>query len=758
MAKKSEKRVRPSSAKRHALTRELSGLVFACVLLATFLPISASHIAADLASRNGDLMSADSLTFSAFVAAICFAGALLAGTVFIYFWQKRTLAPLIDINNMLIEKGDLSSDQVVQLSRNDIRQTAAILKETFDEAASLKEEAARFQLVSDATDHAVVVTDADGYLIWVNPGFTEMTGYEPEEVVGRKPGHFLRAPEADPSTAAKINRGLRELTGFDAETLNMRKDGTRFWARIEVRPSFDDNGNLQHFIGVERDITEEKRTHAALESNRKELQQRIVDLQTAKSELEEERSKLAAFASELSMAKDAAENANRAKSEFLATISHELRTPMNGVLGMADLLINSPLNSEQQDHARAIRESGKSLLVLLNDILDLSRLEESGLELEYVEVRLSDVVTTVLDVMGANAREKDLELVTEIDPAIPEIVMGDPTRMRQILFNLTSNAIKFTDTGRITVRVAPDPESGADFISCSVTDTGIGIAEDAQKRLFERFSQADSSISRTHGGTGLGLAICRELAELMGGTIEVESELGKGSAFKVSLPLSVPDDRSHPAPAEAKDTGTINNAPASTDAAVPSDTPAGWRVLVAEDQPINAKLIKAIMDRLGHEIKVATNGVEVIKELREDTFDLVLMDIQMPEMDGVLATKVIRSSDADWKEIPIIALTAHAMAGTRETYLQAGMDGFVSKPISIDLLVDEMNRVMIEKGREPLPSASAALDEKAPAAKADAPDAQQEEAAEPDVEAFLTDLLDDIEESEEKEKKNSSVA
>lgn len=750
LAKKSENRVRLSSAKRHALTRELSGIALACVLFATFLPVSASHIAADLASGNGDVTSAESLAFSAFVAALCFVCAFLAGAIFIYFWQKRTLAPLIDINNMLIENGDLSSDQVSLLSRNDIRQTAAILKETFQDASLLKEEAGRFQLVAEATDHAVVVTDADGYLIWVNPGFTEMTGYEPDEVIGRKPGHFLRAPESDPSTAAKINRGLRELTGFDAETLNMRKDGTRFWTRIEVRPAFDDNGDLKHFIGVERDITEKKRTHAALEANRKELQQRIVDLQTAKAELEEERSKLASFASELSMAKDAAENANRAKSEFLATISHELRTPMNGVLGMADLLINSPLNSEQQDHARAIRESGKSLLVLLNDILDLSRLEESGLELEYVEVRLSDVVTTVLDVMGANAREKNLEIVTEIDPATPEIVMGDPTRMRQILFNLTSNAIKFTDTGRITVRVAPDTAGGPDFISCSVTDTGIGIAEDAQKRLFERFSQADSSISRTHGGTGLGLAICRELAELMGGAIEVESELGKGSTFKVSLPLSVPREKSDPTPTQTQDTDTVTEAPA--------DTPAGWRVLIAEDQPINAKLIKAIMDRLGHEIKVAPNGVEVIKALREDTFDLVLMDIQMPEMDGVLATKVIRSSDADWKEIPIIALTAHAMAGTRETYLQAGMDGFVSKPISIDLLVDEMNRVMVEKGREPLPSASAALDAKPADAKTDARDAQQDETAEPDVEAFLSDLLDDIEESDEKENKNSSVA
>jgi CheY-like chemotaxis protein len=273
----------------------------------------------------------------------------------------------------------------------------------------------------------------------------------------------------------------------------------------------------------------------------------------------------------------------------------------------------------------------------------------------------------------------------DIDPAVPEIVLGDPTRLRQILFNLVSNAIKFTEEGSVRVTVTPDPSRGENVIRCDVADTGIGIAEDAKNRLFERFSQADSSISRTHGGTGLGLAICRELASLMGGGISVDSTLGKGTTFTVWIPLEVP---------HAKTDGTPPHqieVPAEDD---DIDTSKKWRILVAEDQHINVRLITAIMDRLGHDIVIASNGIEAVKRLREQTFDLVLMDIQMPEMDGVLATKVIRSSDADWSNIPIIALTAHAMVNTRNAYFQAGMNGFVSKPISIETLVNEMARVM----------------------------------------------------------------
>ncbi len=710
------------------------GIAFSAVLLLTLVPIVAIHILEHdlkLVTPDGLWTHAQSLLL---IAAASFALALTVVATLVHFWKKRLLAPLNEINDLLINNGVLDEDEKASLISSDFTTTARILADAFAQSKSARHEAERFRLVAEAIDHSVLMTDTEGYLVWTNPSFTEMTGYALDEVIGRKPGHFLRAPESEPSTIAAIDRHIRYHKGLDTEVLNMTKDGRRFWAQLEIRPVLDAGGKAINFIGIERDITEEKRTEAALEANRVELQQRINDLQSAKGELEAERAKLAMSADELSAAKDAAEQANRAKSEFLATVSHELRTPMNGVLGMAELLIDSDLNPEQRDHAAAIRDSGESLLVLLNDILDLSRLEAQGLELECVPFRLADTVAAVTDVMRANANDRGLQLTTEISPEAPESVIGDPTRLRQILFNLTSNAIKFTERGSVGVFVGPDHDKGGEFIRINVTDTGIGISKEAQARLFERFSQADSSISRTHGGTGLGLAICRELSRLMGGEISVESTPGEGSRFTISVPLALPEK------------GTAGLATSDLQKHnMGADKPSkSWRILVAEDQPINAKLITAIMGRLNHTLTIAPNGVEVIKELRQDEFDLILMDIQMPEMDGILATKVIRSSDESWHDIPIIALTAHAMAGTRDTYLQAGMNGFVSKPISIDALVHEINTVMhvddMQSVDEQANGGTQITANLTPTEEASVPSA--------DEEAFLADMLSELNEGD----------
>ncbi|MCE7998614.1 MAG: response regulator [Rhodobiaceae bacterium] len=707
-----------------------AGIAFSAVLLLTLVPLAVVHMAEyHFASHesSGASVASDS---PALIAAASFILALTFASFLIHYWNKGLLAPIRKINQLLIRNGDLDEAEIASLSNGNLTTTAQTLANAFAQSKCARDEAERFRLVAEAIDHSVLMTDTDGFLVWTNPSFTEMTGYSLEEVIGRKPGHFLRAPESEPSTTAAIDRHIRDHRGFDTEVLNMTKDGRRFWAQLEIRPVFGADGQVINFIGIERDITEDKRTEAALEANRVELQQRIIDLQNAKNELEAERAKLASSADELSAAKDAAEQANRAKSEFLATVSHELRTPMNGVLGMAELLIDSDLDPEQRDHASAIKDSGESLLVLLNDILDLSRLEAQGLELETVPIRLADIVAAVTDVMRANANDRGLELKTDISPDAPETVMGDPTRLRQILFNLTSNAIKFTDRGSVGVFVSPDSNKGGNFIRIDVTDTGIGISEEAQARLFERFSQADSSISRTHGGTGLGLAICRELARLMNGEISVESTLGKGSKFSISVPLARPDEEA----------SSLASTELSREQRLVGDETNSWRILVAEDQPINAKLMTAIMGRLNHTLTIAPNGVEVIKELRQGEYDLILMDIQMPEMDGILATKVIRSSDECWHDIPIIALTAHAMAGTRDTYLQAGMNGFVSKPISIDALVHEINIVMN-------PATSSTDDTSEPTDQEptsdplrNAPTSSPSE----DEEAFLEDMLSDL--------------
>ncbi len=711
-----------------------TGIAFSAILLLTLAPLATIHFLehdfAPTRSEGAPLVSPLFIIagISSFVLALIFVGFML------HHWKKALLAPLGEINQLLMMDGTLEEADINALAKGHFGATARILTESFSQSKSAQAEAERFRHVAEAIDHSVLMTDADGYLVWANPSFTQMTGYELDEVIGRKPGHFLRAPESETSTTAAIDRHIRDHKGFDTEVLNMTKDGQRFWAQLEIRPVIGADGKATNFIGIERDITEDKRTEAALEANRIELQQRITDLQSAKAELEAERAKLATSADELSAAKDAAEQANRAKSEFLATVSHELRTPMNGVLGMAELLIDSDLKSEQRDHAAAIKDSGESLLVLLNDILDLSRLEAQGLELETVPIRLADTVAAVTDVMRANANDRGLELTTEISPEAPETVMGDPTRLRQILFNLTSNAIKFTDQGRVGVLVSPDTDKGGNFIKIAVTDTGIGISKEAQARLFERFSQADSSISRTHGGTGLGLAICRELARLMGGEISVESTPGEGSRFTISVPLARPNEEtSGPANTDPHEEHPVTGTASET-----------WRILVAEDQPINAKLMTAIMGRLNHTLTIAPNGVEVIKELRQGEFDLILMDIQMPEMDGILATKVIRSSDEPWHDIPIIALTAHAMAGTRDTYLQAGMNGFVSKPISIDALVHEINNVM--KGSNP--DAENLRTPETQDLSTEAGDEGSSESSSDDEDAFLEDMLNDLTEGD----------
>jgi len=501
--------------------------------------------------------------------------------------------------------------------------------------------------VIQATNDGIWDWDLISNYIYFAPRYKAMLGYADHEFANSMDERHSHIHPEDSEQEAEIARQYlaHEIPEYKATYRMRHKDGTWRWVMSRAIALWDEDGVPYRMIGSNTDITEQKA-----------LEQALMD------------------------ARDKAEAANQAKSDFLANMSHELRTPMNAVVGLANILMNTETTpAKRREFITTLQLSAQSLMSLINDLLDIAKFEGSDVTLEHIPFNLAEMIEEIVSIMSVKAEEKDIELHINYSPMLNTEFLGDPLRLRQILMNLTGNAVKFTPQGSVTVHVESKRKKKSSHIelTVTVTDTGIGIKPEKLDTIFNKFSQADTSITRKYGGTGLGLSICKTLVTLMHGTISVTSTPHKGSQFTVTIPLRLGPKGM---------VGWDENAPDTETLSVPSviADPSKPLVLLVEDYKPNVLVAGTLLENLGYHYEVAGNGKKALKKLESRHFDVVLMDVQMQEMDGLEATRSIRKQEkkGNLPRIPIIAMTAHALPDDREKCLKAGMDDYISKPFS----------------------------------------------------------------------------
>jgi PAS domain S-box-containing protein len=619
------------------------------------------HIGLSLQKFHADM--AEMYRRTAFLAFLC----LCVGICVALIFSRRLTKPILSLDDITqrVARGDLTAraaigtgDELERLGRSFNTMTETLQRSRAEIVAARE----YTENIIGSMNDTLVVVRPDGIMMRANKGLLSLLGYTEQELIG-KPFESILAPVETEGRTPLSGTAISDLHARgiigNVETFYLSKSGAHIPVLFSASALNDSDGTVIGLVCVGVDISERK----------------LIERQ-------------------LKETKEAAEAANSAKSQFLANMSHEIRTPMNGVLGFLDLLLDSKPDATQNRFARMAHDAEEKLLSIINDILDFSKIEAGMLDLQHHGFQLRNVTRDVIDLFSLKAQRKGLALRFQVDSKIPDAVEGDATRLRQVLVNLLGNALKFTDTGEVSLEVKLQDTEGENLLlRFEVRDTGKGIAESEMKVIFDAFTQADVSTTRRHEGTGLGLTISRQLVNMMGGDIGVESKQGQGSLFWFTVRLKTGHTTAE------KQEAADNASPKTRRIGLPSN----FQVLVAEDNPMNQEMCKFMLEELGCRVEVVQNGARAVEAVKKQLYDLVFMDCQMPEMDGYEATARIRyqesSGGTKGGRLPIIALTAHAMQGDREKCLASGMDDYLAKPFNMNELADILYRWAGNPGR-----------------------------------------------------------